>query len=224
MIYLGTSGTHGLPLTFPSYSGSAHDVGNLCFCPDNEDKRSIWDIIWSCIATTFHCTWVTVHPNIPALQEEWWWVAWRRAKAMFWALLSPELVILWALRQWRSAKLLENRYKDRGWTIVHGHFFQMGGFILQEDGKPLTTLLEDTLSSLLKAGSIEFPTTTEDEINDKSKGIFSSKVNYRPNRMVCCPMHCSSCSASCIIRIGTHYSVSGGPEWDHVPLLVVKTA
>ena len=64
-----------------------------CICP--ADKRSIWDILWSCLATIFACSWVSVHPNIPAPDESSWRIFLRRLELMFWAVIGPS----WAFRQ-----------------------------------------------------------------------------------------------------------------------------
>ncbi|TFK34894.1 hypothetical protein BDQ12DRAFT_656310 [Crucibulum laeve] len=175
-IYLYGTGIYAVPLTIP---GSPNSESNLpsfdCQCPDPPEQRSLWDIVWSCVATTFLCTWVTVHPNVPAPNEDWWWIAWRRFKAMYWSLAAPELTIVWAMQQWGTARALRDRYKAHGWTMVHGHFLQMGGFMLYEDGKPIMTLFEDHFDQLLNDGAIDFPTISEEEINDRSKGDALSK-------------------------------------------------
>ena len=75
------------------------------------DQRSIWDILWSCLATIYACSWISVHPNIPSPNESSWRVFLRRLELMFWALVGPEMIIAWAFRQWSSARCLEERYK-----------------------------------------------------------------------------------------------------------------
>ena len=80
-----------------------------CICP--ADQRSIWDILWSCLATIFACSWVSVHPNIPGPNESSRRVFLRRLELMFWAVIGPELIITFALRQWSSARRLEKLYK-----------------------------------------------------------------------------------------------------------------
>ena len=73
-------------------------------------QRSITDILWSCFATLFVCTWVSVHPNIPGPDEGFWKVALRRLELMLWALICPELIIGWAFRQWLAARWLRDQY------------------------------------------------------------------------------------------------------------------
>ena len=80
-----------------------------CICP--ADQRSLWDILWSCLATIFACSWVSVHPNIPASNESSRRIFLRRLELMFWAVVSPEMIITWAVRQWSGARHLEKKYK-----------------------------------------------------------------------------------------------------------------
>ena len=79
-----------------------------CLCPG--DQRTMWDILWSCLATIFSCSWVSVHPNIPGPNESSWRILLRRLELMFWAVFSPEMIITWALRQWLGARHIEKLY------------------------------------------------------------------------------------------------------------------
>ena len=67
----------------------------------------MWDILWSCLATTFAVTWVSVHPNVPWLEETSWMVLKRRMFLMVLALLAPEVMIMWAFKQWRGAVMIK---------------------------------------------------------------------------------------------------------------------
>ena len=167
-----------------------------CICP--ADQRSIWDILWSCLATIFACSWVSVHPNIPAANESSWRIFLRRLELMFWAVIGPEMIITWAFRQWLGARHMEKLYRgklsslmhsiysrilnyriltlDRGWTKTHGHFIQMGGFMLFEGNIAKGVLTPERFSELLTTGKIEFPTVTVEEIEDRSKADGFSKI------------------------------------------------
>jgi len=58
--------------------------------------RTMWQIIWSCVLTMIACTWVTIHPNIPANPA-----AATRYRVHLWIvdLILPELLLLWATKQ-----------------------------------------------------------------------------------------------------------------------------
>ncbi|KAF8801596.1 hypothetical protein BYT27DRAFT_7235694 [Phlegmacium glaucopus] len=141
-----------------------------CTCTN---QRSIWDIIWSCLATIFACSWVSIHPNIPGPKEKSWRITLRRVGYMFWTILAPELVIYWAMRQYFGARRIAERFRDRGWTTTHGHFLQMGGFLLFEGGEPKGSLAHNygprTFEGLVKRKRIKFPTITKEDIDYHSK-------------------------------------------------------
>jgi len=80
-------------------------------CDDPDGCRSLVDIIRSCILTILLCTWVSIHPNIPSPDDRWPRIAWRRAGLMILALIAPEVVIGWALRQRLAAAELAEEHK-----------------------------------------------------------------------------------------------------------------
>ena len=142
------------------------------------DTRSIYNILWSCLSTIFACTWITVHPNIPAPGDSQWTVLERRLAIMGYFLLTPEYVIVWAARQYFDARYLTKKHEktNLGWTRAHSFFLIMGGFMLHEGGKPVRILEAKDLEELSKAGKIEWPTITKEEIADRSKGDYLSKT------------------------------------------------
>ena len=118
--------THAIPLT--SLLALAESSSNAtvldtpaCICPANQ--RTIWDILWSCLATIFACSWVSVHPNIPGPDESEWRVFLRRLELMFWAVIGPEMIITWALRQWLGARHLEKVYKGEVSSYIKSNTF-----------------------------------------------------------------------------------------------------
>ena len=114
--------THASPLTSILAESSSNATVTLlntptCVCP--AIGRSIWDILWSCLATIFACSWVSVHPNIPGPNESWWRIFLRRLELMFWAVVGPEMIICWAFRQWIGARNLQERYKGELSSLIH---------------------------------------------------------------------------------------------------------
>ncbi|KAF9472931.1 hypothetical protein BDN70DRAFT_967427, partial [Pholiota conissans] len=154
-------------------------------------QRTKWDIIISCFATIFACTWSAIHPNIPAPTDCWWTRFKRQVTIMICALLAPELITYWALKQRlfcdspslrSSSKSSMNRPQ---WTITHGFFLQMGGFMLSEDGRLKHILIDGSrrrtpnklqLLYNIKEGIINPPRITEEDIQDRSKGDIISKT------------------------------------------------
>jgi hypothetical protein len=63
----------------------------------------------------------------------------------------------------------------REWTVMHGFFAWMGGFMLYVDGKPRATLRPEDLKRFIHEGSVELPIIAEADIEDRSKGDALSK-------------------------------------------------
>ena len=100
-------GTSAAPIT--DARPLVHDVP-IFIRDDSTDAcagRTVWDILWSCLATTFAVTWVSVHPNVPFLEETNRMVLKRRIFLMVLALLAPEVMIMWAFKQWRGAVMIK---------------------------------------------------------------------------------------------------------------------
>ena len=114
--------THAAPLTSLVAESSSNTSSTLlntpsCICPAID--RSIWDILWSCLATIFACSWVSIHPNILGPNESWSRIIFRRLGLMFWAVVAPEMIITWAFRQWLGARDLEKLYKGELSSLIH---------------------------------------------------------------------------------------------------------
>jgi hypothetical protein len=87
-------------------------------CNDINNCRTISSIIWSCFSTIFLCTWVSLHPNITAARDPgvMGWLrdfAKNKLPLFLCALLAPEYILAWAIRQYLKA----------------GEMQQQGGFL-----------------------------------------------------------------------------------------------
>ncbi|KAG1848942.1 hypothetical protein DFJ58DRAFT_704881 [Suillus subalutaceus] len=134
--------------------------------PSSSDTRTLWDIIWSCVATLFACTWTAIHPNIPGMDEGRMTIFFRRLYIMVLALIAPVLMVTWAAIQFLSA--LE-------WTAAHGFFAWMGGFMLYCDDEPRATLTPKELMDYIRDGCVDIPDIVEADIEGRSKGDALSK-------------------------------------------------
>ena len=161
-------------------------------CTDLSHCRTIWNIIWSCLVTIFSCTWVAVHPNIPCPKEREAnsWIercilnpllsfAEHRLPLFICALLVPEYILAWAIRQFLRAReiakrefellvkilsiVINNSYLERGWSTTHGFFIIMGGFHLFEHGSKETS--NDDKFILHKDDTLLHPLTARDLYN-----------------------------------------------------------
>ncbi|KAF9444312.1 hypothetical protein P691DRAFT_837753 [Macrolepiota fuliginosa MF-IS2] len=152
--------------------------------PSTSPTRTPQNIIWSCLATIFACVWVAVHPNIPNPRESQWRQFWRRVSTMLYAVIAPELVTLWAIRQRSAAGRIKRDFNDRyfpnggtgRWTLSHGFFIQMGGLLFAQEGRDAYVITYKELLELIDNGNIDFPSITEEDILDKSKGDFLTKI------------------------------------------------
>lgn len=66
--------------------------------------------------------------------------------------------------------LNSRRSSHTGWTLTHGFFAWMGGFVLYVNGEPRATLTPGELARFVREGYVEMPVITEAEIEDRSKG------------------------------------------------------
>ena len=108
LYYLG-QGAFSRVVPLPSIIEERHtaSTGNdLHMC------RTIWNIIWSCLVTSFSCTWVAIHPNVLYLGnkkdmgrfERWVWEPLRSFTShqlllFICVLLVLEYILSWAIRQ-----------------------------------------------------------------------------------------------------------------------------
>jgi hypothetical protein len=74
-------------------------------------RRTLFEIIWSCLSTLIICAWTAVHPNVPPPNR--WRPHWNRLKIMFWMIIAPELVLAWAVRQFFAAREIRDEYNSR---------------------------------------------------------------------------------------------------------------
>ncbi|KIM21648.1 hypothetical protein M408DRAFT_39731, partial [Serendipita vermifera MAFF 305830] len=175
--------------------------------------RTLGNIIWSCLSTIFLCTWVAIHPNIhfrPEKRNQSWaekclWeplyeVVTYKLPLFLCALLFPEFILSWAVRQWFAAGKISD--KVDGWTRTHGFFMLMGGFHLfrlSEDSPSIQLPLKSANLSqfVMPSGGysqidaepecplkfedfpvevLEFITPTEAELKDRGKSDSLTKI------------------------------------------------
>ena len=105
-LYFTLIDVQALPISAIESSNTASTCDNLHHC------RTIWNILWTCLVTISACTWVTIHPNVPAREDGRFTVTFRRVKVVFLALIMPELIVLWAIRQWLVARWISRRVRD----------------------------------------------------------------------------------------------------------------
>ncbi|KAG2113221.1 hypothetical protein DEU56DRAFT_985197 [Suillus clintonianus] len=105
--------------SLPSLNGTSISALDASESPSYGNTRTLWDIIWSCAATLFACTWTAIHPNIPGMEEGKWTVFSRRLGIMIMALILPELMITWATLQFRNARDTAKNFNDAFGAQLH---------------------------------------------------------------------------------------------------------
>lgn len=113
-----------------------------------------------------------LHLNLPAPGDGEVTRIFRKLRWLLLGILAPELPMLFAFAQRTSAKLSVKEMKALdycGWTVTHGFYADSGGFLLHAQGSKPFPVTAKQIVYLVKSGSIDMPTITEDEINDKSK-------------------------------------------------------
>ncbi|KZP34112.1 hypothetical protein FIBSPDRAFT_990536 [Athelia psychrophila] len=163
---------------FSQLAAAVNETDTQARCIDITYYRTIWNIVWSCLATIFACAWVAVHRNIPDPTSGMIRVSLDRVAITICALLVPEYMIGWAARQWLVARRIAKNEKlaekaRMQWTVTHGFFALMGGFYYLEPGNTPRPLSPKEVEYCIKDGILELP--KKSDINDKSKGDALSK-------------------------------------------------
>ncbi|KAG2353831.1 hypothetical protein BDR07DRAFT_1614669 [Suillus spraguei] len=80
--------------------------------------RTLWTIISSSVLTLFACTYTAIHTNIPNLEASSYHNLRRQLGIMMMALITPELIVAWAIRQWLSARQITREFKKLGYPNI----------------------------------------------------------------------------------------------------------
>jgi hypothetical protein len=130
------------------------------------------NILWTCIFTTFLCTFTILCLNLPARNESSLRIQGRKILWMAIAIAGPEFLLTAAAGQLAAARDSVKAFHALGhtsWTYRHGFYANMGGFELQPlNGTPFPINSKHILW-LMSRGYIEFPTISDEELLDKSK-------------------------------------------------------
>ena len=136
------------------------------------NKRGTGEIIVPCLTTILICTYVSLHLNVPSPREKYWQQCARKFRWMLYAIMGPEFVVAFATGQKAEARRSREQWRDAGytdWTIRHGFYANMGGFILKPRASTQFPINSKQLFYLVDKGYIPYPAITEKELWDKSK-------------------------------------------------------
>ncbi|KAF8641281.1 hypothetical protein AX16_010060 [Volvariella volvacea WC 439] len=141
---------------------------------DPTRTRTIFDILYSCIGVILLCTYISIHHNIPDQEDSWAKVTWSKLRTTLYALIAPEMVIMWAIRQRVMAAKIVEANEHRGWTTTHGFFVQMGGLVQKENAE--RSSVYRVLCEIEDLDGIKIPCIPEKEIMDHGKGDLLAKA------------------------------------------------
>lgn len=117
--------------------------------------------------------------NIPYLDEPWWKIIRRKLLLLGFAIVVPEFVACMAGGQWAAARRSIKAMRAIGndnWTMTHGFYAEMGGFVLEDPYFPPFPVTTSQICYLVRNQYIKMPNITREEIQDKSKADGAVKV------------------------------------------------
>ncbi|KAF8651844.1 hypothetical protein AX16_004644 [Volvariella volvacea WC 439] len=138
---------------------------------DPTRTRTIFDILYSCIGVILLCTYISMHHNIQDQNDSRAKVMWLKIRTTLYALIAPEVVIVWAIRQRIMAGRIAKENKHRRWTRTHGFFIQMGGLMQRQEDLTYEVLCNEYIVKETK-----IPDIPEKEIRDHGKGDILAKA------------------------------------------------
>ena len=147
-------------------------VGRKTGWVSQPNGRGTFDILWGSLFTIFLCTWTSLHLNVPSLHEKYMHRWFRKLRWMTQAIMAPEFIVAFATGQKVEAARSVEMWKRSGfnkWTMRHGFYANMGGFVLQTPNFPPFPVNAKQLHYLVTRGYTPYPSTTSKEIWDKSK-------------------------------------------------------
>ena len=146
---------------------------------DQPNYRGTLDIAWTCLFTIFVSTFTITCLNVPAPSDSQWTVTGRKVFWMGIAIAGPEFVLTYASGQWGTAQESVRAFNELGfpqWTLKHGFFADMGGFLLTPPDSDPFPITARHLNWLVSNGFLPYPNVTPKEIWDKSKQDTLAKV------------------------------------------------
>ncbi|KAG1797314.1 uncharacterized protein HD556DRAFT_1535097 [Suillus plorans] len=80
--------------------------------------RTLWTIVSSSVLTLFACTYSAIHPNILSPKDSPHRILRRQFGIIIMALIAPELIVAWAMRQWFSARSVTRQFEKSGYPNI----------------------------------------------------------------------------------------------------------
>lgn len=85
---------------------SVYNVTTVGWVTDGDNKRSTISLLYSCLFTTFLCTWSAMHPSVPGEKDSLLHVIGRKCGYLILGVVAPEVVGIAAVQEWYAARRL----------------------------------------------------------------------------------------------------------------------
>jgi hypothetical protein len=167
------------------YNSTSH--GRIDGWVGQPNFRGTFDILWTCLFTVFISTYTILCLNLPTPKESAWHVIGRKLFWMGLSIAGPEFVLTYASGQWGTAQDSVEAFRASGypqWTLRHGFFADMGGFLLVPRDSTPFPITAKHLHWLVSHNYLRFPEISKKELWDKSKqdtiakGITCFQISY----------------------------------------------
>lgn len=136
------------------------------------NTRGTFDILWSCVFTSFICCWSILCINVPARKATAKTQFKRKCLIALATILAPEATCFTAIGQYFSARQSVKDFAAAGldgWTMRHAFFTDMGGFILQPRDWVQFPINAKQLLWLIEHEYIAMPQVDAAAIRDRNK-------------------------------------------------------
>ncbi|KAK7418271.1 hypothetical protein QQX98_004056 [Neonectria punicea] len=145
---------------------------------EEPNSRGTLGIVRSSLTTVFLCTWTVLCLNVPAEDESCSSRLWRKFRWMMLALSGPEFLLCFAIGQYAASSRSVALFHSSGfteWSMQHGFFADMGGFVLAPPDFPNFPINSKQLHYLVSRGYVAMPSVSKREIDDRTKANYFAK-------------------------------------------------
>ncbi|KAJ5097034.1 hypothetical protein N7456_007755 [Penicillium angulare] len=164
----------------------------------DDNSRSSWDILWTCLSTIFACTWTALHLSVPRSSRSDGQNIMRKIVAWIFATIAPEFMagtasqelwVAWIVTKRCNAtfKEVEQRTtpKDEAslprsdtarWQLIHGFCLYMHGAVFQTEDRHCFPVQHQHVGLLIREGVLKPHHLRAAEIKDRAKADSLAKA------------------------------------------------
>lgn len=147
----------------------------------DDNSRSSWDILWTCLSTIFACTWTALHLAVPGRDKPAVYNGCLKFLFFIGALLAPEFMAGLAAEELSGARLVaancnaafdhvENAELPASrWRVIHGFCVKMNGLVLRSKDNWYFQVDQLNVVPLIKSGVIKASHLEARDIEDRAK-------------------------------------------------------